>query len=87
MSSSHGSTPSAWTAVGLILTGCVVAAVGVVLLDVWIMAIGAAVVALGPIAGKVMSMMGMGQTASYTHEGAEEQAEGRTQPGTSDAVS
>ncbi len=76
-SHSHGSTPASWTAVVVMIVGFLVAAFGVVLVDWWIIAVGFGVIVLGGIVGKVMSMMGLGQTASFTHGGAEEHAAGR----------
>lgn len=72
----HGSTPAAWTAVIVMIVGFLVAAVGAVLTDWWVIGVGFAVIALGAIVGKVMSMMGLGQTASFTQEEAEKRAEG-----------
>lgn len=61
--SSHGHTPAAWTAVIVIITGFVVAAIGVMTLTwqvFWFGGVG--LIVLGGIAGKVMQMMGLGQT-------------------------
>ena len=65
MSASHGNTPAAWTAVGLMLVGFLISGIALPLSMPWLFFVGLAVVALGAVAGKVMSMMGMGQTVAY----------------------
>jgi hypothetical protein len=60
---SHGHTPAAWTAVIIIVAGFLVAGIGVIMLSwqvFWFGGIG--LIVLGGIVGKVMQMMGMGQT-------------------------
>jgi xanthine/uracil permease len=59
----HGHTPAAWTAVILVFLGFVVGGIAVLALNwplFWIG--GAGLVVAGLIAGKVMQMMGLGQT-------------------------
>jgi hypothetical protein len=59
---SHGHTPAAWTAVGMIVAGFVVAGIGVMMLSwqvFWFGGVG--LIVLGGIIGKVMQMMGLGQ--------------------------
>jgi hypothetical protein len=73
-SSHHGHTPAAWTAVGIMLLGFVVGGVGVVLAELWLFWVGVAMVALGAVVGKVMSMMGLGQAPGYHQEEAEQRA-------------
>jgi hypothetical protein len=56
----HGSTPAAWTAVTIIMVAFVVGAVGVVMAQAWVFALGVALILVGIVVGKVMQMMGMG---------------------------
>lgn len=56
----HGHSTAAWTAVGVILLGCAVMAVSVVLALVWLFVVGAVVVVVGAVLGKVLSAMGFG---------------------------
>ena len=65
MSDSHGSTPAAWTAVGVMFLGFVISGVALPLALPWLFFVGAGVVVLGAVLGKVMSMMGMGNTVAY----------------------
>ncbi|NED93860.1 hypothetical protein G1H11_00840 [Phytoactinopolyspora alkaliphila] len=79
-SNSHGHTPAAWTAVIIILAGFVVAAIGVMTLTwqvFWFGGVG--LIVLGGIVGKVMQMMGLGQTTRPgSSEDASVPAEGRS---------
>ena len=65
MSDSHGNTPAAWTAVGIMFLGFLIAGVAVPAEMPWLFFVGLAVVAVGVVVGKVMSMMGMGSTLTY----------------------
>ena len=65
MSASHGSTPAAWTAVGVMFVGFLISGIALPLSSVWMFFAGMAVVVLGVVVGKVMSMMGMGNTVAY----------------------
>lgn len=65
MSASHGSTPSAWTAVGIMFLGFLISGFAVPWEKPWLFFAGLAVVAGGVVVGKVMSMMGMGSTVTY----------------------
>lgn len=56
----HGHSVAAWTAVGIILIGSAVAAVAVILPSLALGIVGAVVIVLGAIAGKVLSMAGYG---------------------------
>jgi nucleoid-associated protein YgaU len=67
----HGHTPAAWTAVTIMLVGFTAGGIGVVLASTWLFIVGAAVTVLGVVAGKVMQMMGLGQTTGYHQEEAE----------------
>ncbi len=56
----HGQTPAAWTAVIIVMVAFFVSTLGIVL-GQWVMFwIGAGMVVLGGIVGKVMSMAGLG---------------------------
>ena len=65
MSDSHGNTPAAWTAVGIMFVGFLISGIAVPWEKVWLFFVGLAVVVAGAVAGKVMSMMGMGNTVTY----------------------
>jgi hypothetical protein len=65
MTATHGNTPAAWTAVTIMFVGFLVAGLAVGLGLVWLFVVGAVVVALGAVVGKVMAMMGMGSTVTY----------------------
>lgn len=80
----HGSTPAAWTTVGLMLLGMVVGALAVVTLDWRLGALAVVLVIAGAIAGKVMAALGMGRPPSYVDAGAEDEAAGRRKPGRPD---
>jgi hypothetical protein len=56
----HGHSVAAWTAVGVILLGSAVMAVAVVAALVWLFFVGAVVVVVGAVLGKVLSAMGFG---------------------------
>lgn len=60
---SHGHTPAGWTTVILVFVGFVVGGIAVVLGN-WVLfwAGGVGLVVVAGIVGKVMQMMGMGQT-------------------------
>ena len=65
MSASHGNTPAAWTAVGIMFVGFLVSGIALPFELPWLFVVGLVVVALGAVAGKVMSMMGMGSAVTY----------------------
>lgn len=60
MSASHGNTPAAWTAVTIMFVGFLISGFALPLGLPWMFFAGVAVVVLGAVVGKVMSMMGMG---------------------------
>jgi hypothetical protein len=68
----HGHTPAAWTAVGIMFLGFLLAGVALPISAPWLFFVGLGVVVLGAVAGKVMQMMGMGHTVSYKDERAPE---------------
>ena len=65
MSASHGNTPAAWTAVTIMFIGFLLSGVALPLELPWLFFVGLGVVALGAVVGKVMQMMGLGNTVSY----------------------
>ena len=65
MSASHGNTPAAWTAVSIMFVGFLISGLALPLELPWLFFVGLAVVALGAVVGKVMSMMGMGSAVTY----------------------
>ena len=71
---SHGHTAAAWTAVAIMLIGFAVGGVAVVLAMPWLFFVGVGVIALGAVVGKVMQMMGLGQSPRYHQEEAERRA-------------
>lgn len=68
MSASHGNTPAAWTAVTIMFVGSLVSGIALPLSLPWLFFVGLGVIVLGAVVGKVMSMMGMGSTATYKDE-------------------
>jgi predicted Na+-dependent transporter len=65
MSQSHGNTPAAWTAVTIMFVGFLVSGFAVPLEMPWLFFVGLVVVAVGAVVGKVMQMMGLGNTVTY----------------------
>ena len=65
MSASHGNTPAAWTAVTIMFVGFLLSGLALPLELPWLFFVGLGVVALGAVVGKVMQMMGMGNTVAY----------------------
>jgi hypothetical protein len=61
---SHGHSVAAWTAVVVILVGTVIMSLAVVFPSVLWFVVGAVVVVLGIVAGKVLAMAGYGHKAS-----------------------
>ena len=64
----HGHSVAAWTLVSIVLVGCIIAAIAVVIPSVILGIIGAVVIVVGGIAGKVLSMAGYGSKGHFTHE-------------------
>ncbi|HEX5017154.1 MAG TPA: HGxxPAAW family protein [Actinomycetes bacterium] len=56
----HGSTPAAWTAVTIIMVAFVVGGIGVLIAQPAVFWVGAGLVIVGIVVGKVMQMMGLG---------------------------
>ena len=65
----HGHSVAAWTAVGIILLGSAVAAVAVILPSLALGIVGAVVIVLGAVAGKVLSMAGYGANGHDAQRG------------------
>jgi hypothetical protein len=61
----HGNTPAAWTGVMVILVGFFVGGLGLVLGEWWMFWIGVVLVVLGPIAGKVLQLLGLGSEPQH----------------------
>ncbi|MEP6649342.1 MAG: HGxxPAAW family protein [Lapillicoccus sp.] len=81
----HGHSFAAWTAVGIILAGSVVMSLAVVFPSLLWFVIGAIVVVVGGIAGKVLAMAGYGDKAStyqavHRPDGRGAELPGRNQP-------
>jgi hypothetical protein len=56
----HGNSVAAWTAVGTIIVGSIVMAVGVVAASWPVSIVGGVICVVGGISGKVLSAMGFG---------------------------
>jgi hypothetical protein len=56
----HGHTVAAWTAVGICILGFLVGSIGVVIAQPLVFWIGVALLPIGGVAGKVLSLMGFG---------------------------
>jgi hypothetical protein len=65
----HGHTPAAWTAVGIMFVGFLIAGIALPVAKPWVFFVGLGIVVLGAIIGKVMQMAGMGHTVAYTDTG------------------
>lgn len=60
MSSNHGNTPAAWTAVTIMIIAFLIGGLGLILGISWMFWASFGVFVLGIIVGKVMQMAGMG---------------------------
>ncbi len=72
---SHGHSLAAWTGVGILLVASLVMSIAVVIASVLWFVVGAALVVVGLVAGKVMAMAGYGARAS-TRSAAEDDGSG-----------
>ncbi|MFD8598216.1 HGxxPAAW family protein [Kitasatospora sp. NPDC059646] len=63
-SAAHGHTPAAWTGVVISFVGFCVAGVAMIMPSVVLTIAGLAVVLIGGVVGKAMSMAGMGKQPS-----------------------
>jgi hypothetical protein len=59
-SAHHGSTPAAWTGVGIVLLGFLVGGLGLVLESMPMFWVGVALGPVGAVVGMVMAKMGLG---------------------------
>jgi hypothetical protein len=64
----HGNTPAAWTGVGIVLVGFVVAGIGLVLMSWPLFWVGVALGPVGGIVGLMMARMGYGAEPLKSHE-------------------
>jgi hypothetical protein len=65
----HGHSVAAWTAVGIVLLGSLIAAIGVLLPNLVLGIIGGVVVVAGALSGKFLSMAGYGSKAHHAQDG------------------
>lgn len=68
MTTHHGNTPAAWTAVTVMFVGFLIAGFALPLELPWLFFVGVGVVVIGAVVGKVMQMMGMGSTVTFKDE-------------------
>ena len=60
----HGNTTAAWVTVMLVVLGSLVASLAMVFATVPLVWVGAGIVFLGLVAGRVLKMLGLGQPAA-----------------------
>lgn len=65
----HGHSTAAWTSVGIILVGALIASIAVVIPSVWLGIVGAVVIVAGAVAGKIMAMAGFGSDGHHSQSG------------------
>jgi hypothetical protein len=65
----HGHSVASWTAVGVILLGALIAAIGVLVPSLLLGIIGGVVVVLGAASGKFLSMAGYGANSHHAQHG------------------
>jgi hypothetical protein len=63
----HGQSVASWTAVGIIILGALVMGIAVVVTETWLFIVGVVVVALGALAGKLLSALGFGAPGKQGH--------------------
>jgi len=64
----HGNTVAAWTAVTIIIVGCLVGALAFPLKAPWLFWTACAIAVIGLGVGKVLSMAGYGALPKYTEQ-------------------
>jgi hypothetical protein len=64
----HGNSAAAWTMVLILMLGGVVASVGLCIPSITVIVIGAVIVVIGLVAGKVMSLAGYGSVKPTDEE-------------------
>jgi fatty acid desaturase len=57
---SHGNSVAAWTAVTIVMVGCLVSAIAVLVKTPWLFWAGIVLCAVAVVIGKVLQMMGFG---------------------------
>lgn len=67
MSDNHGNTPAAWTAVIVGLLAFVVGGIGLMIGSMLVFWIGVALAPVAIVAGKILSLMGLGSAARTGH--------------------
>ena len=67
MSDNHGNTPAAWTAVIVGLLAFVVGGIGLMIGSMLVFWIGVALAPIAIVAGKILSLMGMGAPRTGHH--------------------
>lgn len=68
----HGHSTAAWSLVGTVMVGGLIASIAVVIASVWLFVVGCVVMVAGVGVGKVLSAMGFG-AGSHTAPGGEEE--------------
>jgi hypothetical protein len=63
----HGNSVAAWTCVSVIMLGSLLMCLAVALPTTWLFVVGAVVVVLGAISGKVLAAMGFGVSGRPGH--------------------
>ncbi len=63
----HGQSVAAWTAVGIMMLGALIMSIAVVIATVWVFVLGAVVVVIGVIAGRLLAAMGFGVSGRPGH--------------------
>jgi len=67
----HGNTTAAWVTVMLVVLGALVASLAMVFAAVPLVWVGAGVIVLGLVAGRVLKMLGLGQPTAPTERRSE----------------
>jgi hypothetical protein len=65
----HGHSTAAWTAVTILLVAAFLISLSVVVQSLWLAIVGIVLVVVGPVAGKVLSMAGFGQSKPHNPRG------------------
>lgn len=77
----HGNSPAAWTTVGVMILGFIVAAAAVVVAQPWLFWVGLGIAGLGLLVGWLMAAAGLGSMPNYrTEEPIPTRLEGATTP-------
>lgn len=63
----HGNSPAAWTLVGVMMLGFLVAGIGFIALTLWVVIVGAVLCVLGLVLGRVLSAAGYGVNGKTQH--------------------